>query len=133
MKSTFSRQVIDFQIDHHLVWFKAFNAAVQAGGAANLLAPSLMAYPVGDWLSRPESMRLLGSDLHARALAIQSTLQDIAQEIVECIDAASDCSLPALLSALGELSESLVRFLDFAGKHLDGELTHWTLEATAVD
>ena len=119
--------MIDWVIDHHINWFQAFSSAVESGQTANLSEATRLDHTVGGWLASPESMALLGSDLHARAVAIHSTIRDIAQEIVDSLEEGSRAAMQGLLKALGELSEGLVHFLDFAGKHLDGELTHWTL------
>jgi hypothetical protein len=114
--------IIDIAIQRHLRWVADFNAALAGHGSRDFdleKARDDTACALGKWLSSPEAQDYLGDDLHSRATAIHGTFHEIAAEVVACLRANDPQEVTqGLIDALGDLSKSLVEFLEFARKRM---------------
>lgn len=124
-----SLETIDIAIQRHLDWISNFNSALAGTGDKEFdleKARDDTACALGRWLSSAESLEIMTEDFHSRATAIHGTFHEISGEVV--------CSLRAndppevtqgLISALADLSKSLIEFLEFAKRRLSGNSRTW--------
>ena len=121
--------IIDNAIRRHLRWVADFHS-VLAGTLTKDFDPETArddtACALGEWFGSIESLELLGEDFHIRSKALHATFHEIAAEVVESLNANDPPEVTkALISALEDLSKSVVEFLEFAKKRLLGVPPSW--------
>lgn len=122
---------IDIAIENHIKWVVAFNTALTDASPHEFDLPKARddsACALGGWLNSTDSYDILGQDFHHRAVALHSTFHEIAGEVIVSLNANDPHDVTeGLVAALGDLSKSLIEFLEFARKQLGGEPRNWNI------
>ena len=117
-----SIETIDTAIFAHRAWVSRFQTSLNGSNTEIFelaTARDYTACSLGQWLSSPRSIELLGSESHTRITLLHSTFHEIAGEIADGLNQyRSIDDSQALLNEFDNLSRQLVQLLMLAKKRI---------------